>query len=181
LPTGFNYLESDEVEVLSYDSETGVVAMNRELNYYHFGQNTSTVEAYGIDMRAEVLLLNSNVRIVGEDVSAWGGTIITADTIDSDLSIRTGVTIMDNVEIYNCSQRDTYKAALRWENAQMGYSSITNCSIHGGLGWGLRAHSSQNLVIDNNVAFGFSTVGMSLSTVSNVTFSNNVVGNIMRR
>lgn len=107
LPTGFNYLESDEVKVVSYDSETGVVSMNRELNYYHFGQNYSTEDMYGIDMRAEVLLLTSNVRIVGEDVSAWGGTIVTADTIDSDLSIRNGIMILDNVEVYNCSQRDT--------------------------------------------------------------------------
>jgi len=107
LPTGFNYLESDEVKVVSYDSETGIVSMNRELNYYHFGQNYSTEDMYGIDMRAEVLLLTSNVRIVGEDVSAWGGTIVTADTIDSDLSIRNGIMILDNVEVYNCSQRDT--------------------------------------------------------------------------
>lgn len=68
-------------------------------------------------MRAEVLLLSSNVKIVGEDVSAWGGTIVTADTVDSDLTIRTGIMRLDNVEVYNCSQRDTYKASLRWENA----------------------------------------------------------------
>lgn len=54
-------------------------------------------------MRAEVLLLTSNIKIVGEDVSGWGGTIITADTVDSDLTIRTGVMILDNVEIFNCS------------------------------------------------------------------------------
>lgn len=181
LPTGFNYLEADEVKVTAYDSETGVVSLDRMINYQHFGQNTSTHDLYDIDMRAEVLLLSSNVRIVGEDVMSWGGTIITADTIDSDLSIRTGIMVMDNVEIYNCSQLDTYKSSLRWENAQLGHSSITNTSIHGGFAWAIRADSSSNLYFDSNVIFGHSTIGVSLQTVTNVTMSNNVVGNIWMR
>lgn len=96
-------MESDYVIIDAYDSETGVVTLDRQLINYHWGQNVSTIDYYDVDMRAEVLLLSSNVRIVGEDVSAWGGTVVTADTIDSDLTIRTGIMILDNVEVYNCS------------------------------------------------------------------------------
>jgi len=42
---------------------------------------------------------------------------------------------MDNVEISNCSQQDSYDAAIGWEAATAGQSSITNCAIHNGLAW----------------------------------------------
>lgn len=155
MPTGFAYKESDYVIITAYDTETGVVSLDRELINYHWGRNVSTIDYYDVDMRAEVLLLSSNVKIVGEDVSGWGGTVITADTIDSDLTIRTGIMILDNVEVYNCSQRDTYKASLRWENAQLGHSSVTNSAIHGGIGWAVHADNSKNLHVDSNVFFDF--------------------------
>ena len=44
---------------------------------------------------------------------------------------------MDSVEIYNCSQFDTFNAALRFDGSWFGNSSITNCAIHEGLGWGV--------------------------------------------
>lgn len=44
---------------------------------------------------------------------------------------------MDNVEIFNCSQRDTYKAALRFEGALVQGSTVTNSVIRHGLGRGL--------------------------------------------
>ena len=54
---------------------------------------------------------------------------------------------MDNVEIFNCSQIDTFKAALRFEGASQKWSSITNSAIHNGYGWGLRVKSSSNILI----------------------------------
>ena len=57
-------------------------------------------------MRGEVLLLTRNVKIDAEDVDSWGGQIVTSDTIEmyaGQIVMRTGSTVMDNVEIFNCS------------------------------------------------------------------------------
>lgn len=82
-------------------------------------------------MRAEVLLLTRNIQIVGSNDNGWGGQILTSDYLEADgETMRIGITILSNVEIYNCSQRDTYKAALRFENAKLGSSKVTDCTIH---------------------------------------------------
>jgi len=68
-------------------------------------------------MRGEVMLLTRNVKIDAEDIESWGGQVITSDTIEFDGKMRFGHTVLDNVEIFNCSQIDTFKAALRFEAA----------------------------------------------------------------
>ena len=50
-------------------------------------------------MRNEVYLLSRNIVIQGEDVENWGCQILTS-SLDSSMR---GRTIMDNVEIANCS------------------------------------------------------------------------------
>lgn len=49
---------------------------------------------------------------------------------------------MNSVEIYNCSQYDTYKAAIRFEGAYGGWSEVRNSAIHHGLGYGANIDSS---------------------------------------
>ncbi len=54
--------------------------------------------------------------------------------------IREGSIIMDSVQVYNCSQKDTFKSAIRFEAANGNStrpSKITNCAVHNGLDWGL--------------------------------------------
>jgi hypothetical protein len=72
---------------------------------------------------------------------------VTTDTIEPDGTMRFGHTILDNVEIFNCSQIDTFKAALRFEAASGKWSSITNSAIHNGYAWGMNVKTSQNIVI----------------------------------
>ena len=91
---------------------TGEVQIDRAIRYHHFGAAESTAEKYnGADLRTEVLLLTRSIRIVGEDVEAWGGTILTSDAVEydfeaDDIVFRNGQLLMDNVEVYNCSQAD---------------------------------------------------------------------------
>ena len=54
---------------------------------------------------------------------------------DGTVKERVGNTYMDWVEMHNMSQIDTDHAALRFLNAQAGFSAITNCSLHNGYGW----------------------------------------------
>lgn len=57
-------------------------------------------------MRGEVVLLTRNVKIDAEDIDSWGGQIVTSDVTEvfgGEIIERLGSTIMDNVEIFNCS------------------------------------------------------------------------------
>jgi hypothetical protein len=37
-------------------------------------------------MRGEVIMLTRNVKIVGNDVSEWGGQVVVSDTLEADLT-----------------------------------------------------------------------------------------------
>lgn len=89
--------------------------------------------------------------------------------------------ILQNVEIYNASQVDTMKAALRFENAANSWSSVVNCSIHNGLGWGVNIKASANIHFENNIVYSFKPIGLSLSKATNVTIKKNFVGHIYER
>jgi parallel beta-helix repeat protein len=82
---------------------------------------------------------------------------------------------MDSVEIYNCSQIDTSKAAIRFVAATAKSSSVTHSSLHNGYSWGVFIKSSNNILFEDNVVFNFRPVGINLSTTKNVTINRNVV------
>jgi hypothetical protein len=64
----------------------------------------STASKYnGVDIRGEVLLLTRNIQIIGSQLDGWGGQVVTSSTLDSNMNVYNGITIMDSVEIYNCS------------------------------------------------------------------------------
>jgi len=69
-------------------------------------------------MRGEVILLTRNIVIRGDDQDTWGCSILTTDLyLPLTSSTFKGEMIMDNVEVSNCSQRDTFRAAVRFEGA----------------------------------------------------------------
>jgi len=187
LPTSYIADAQDDTVVSNYDATTGLVTLNTPLNYYHWGANSSTAPDYnGVDMRGEVLLLSSNIRIMGEDIESWGCQIVTSDSVEVDpatgaIVTRTGSAIMDSVEIYNCSQVDTFKAAIRFESAVQSHSSITNSAIHNGLGWGINVKGSKNIMLKDNIVFGFRPIGVGIDASHNVTFDNNIVGKVEHR
>jgi hypothetical protein len=85
--------------------------------------NGSTSKDYnGVDMRNEVYLLSRNVKISGVNTDGWGCQIATSDYTEESGRVRAGQTFMEGVEIYNCSQYDTTKAALRFEGSNGGWS-----------------------------------------------------------
>ena len=75
------------------------------------------------------------------------------------MNVYNGITIMDSVEIYDCSQANTFFAALRFEGNSGSYSTISNTSIHNGFGWGVSIILSENIVFFNNMIFGFRPIG----------------------
>ncbi len=66
-PTTLNWYELDQVKVVTYDSVTGNVTIDRKLLHYHYGELDSTASRYnGVDIRGEVMLLTRNIKIQGE-------------------------------------------------------------------------------------------------------------------
>jgi hypothetical protein len=66
LPTSFDNTASDDVFVTSYDIQTGITQIDRELDFYHWGAFRSDADKYnGADMRGEVLVLTRNIVIRG--------------------------------------------------------------------------------------------------------------------
>jgi hypothetical protein len=77
--------ESDYAIISAYDSTTGLITLDRPLNYYHFGASLSTATKYsGVDIRGEVVLLTRNIKIVGNDTEAWGCQVVTSGFMEEN-------------------------------------------------------------------------------------------------
>jgi hypothetical protein len=180
--TTMNWFEMDTASITSYNNVTGVVTLNKKLSYYHWGALTSTGPQYnGVDMRGEVMLLSRNIKIKGNDTDAWGCQVVTSDFVEANMEQRIGRTFMDNVEIYNCSQYDTWKSAIRFEGARLGFSRISNSTIHHGLGIAGHITESENVELVNNNVYTFNRYGLVIQTSKNITFNGNWVSGIFNR
>lgn len=180
--TTVNWDELDYAKVLSYDKVTGVAILDRKLSYYHWGAPVSTGAQYsGVDMRGEVMLMSRNIKIQGNDTDAWGCQIVTSDFEEGNLELRVGSTYMTNVEIANCSQYDTYKAALRFEEAKLGESIIKNSSLHHGLGLGINVEFSNNISFVGNNMFNFIKYGVNIMTSNDISLDNNWIVGVYHR
>jgi hypothetical protein len=58
---------------------------------------------------------------------------------------------MDNVQVYNCSQKQTFKAAVKFEGAFRGRSKISNSVISTGKGHGVIIENSVNVEMKDNI------------------------------
>lgn len=88
---------------------------------------------------------------------------------------------MHNVEIEGCSQRDTSRAALRFQGAVQGRSEIINSTVHNGFGWGINIESSSNIIVANSTIFNFRPMGFAVTSSRNITIDGNVLGGITER
>ena len=61
--------------------------------------------------------MTRNIKITANVTDGWGCQVLTGDFVEGDGTYRSGHTLLDNVEIHNCSQYDTLKAALRFESS----------------------------------------------------------------
>lgn len=175
-PTSFSALHHEKAEILNYNSISGLLTVAAPLKFYHWGQAESTVAEYSSDIRGEVLMLTRNIVVTGNEC-----TILTSNYIEFDLSVRSGLTIMDQVEIRDCSQENTHKSALRFENNHGTVSSITNSALHNGGGWGFNLNGVSNLIVKNNVLYNFKNFGINVQIANDVTIDGNVVSAILER
>ncbi len=181
-PSGMRFNDTDHTTIVSYNAADGKITLDRPLKGIHYGAAASTASIYsGVDIRTEVALLSRNIKISGQDIEAWGCQIVTSDFVEFSGITRFGSTVMDNVEIFNCSQYDTEKAALRFDTANGGYSSITNSVVRNGLGWGIAIEKSDNIHIQSNVIVSFVKMGLNINTANNVTIDGNLILDVSER
>ena len=160
----------------------GEITLDSPLAFYHYGQGASSADEYnGVDIRGEVQLLSRNIKILGEDIDGWGGQVMVTDMFESDGTWRKGSLIMDNVQVYNCSQKDSYHSAVRFEGASGGYSRVSNSAVHNGLDWAVLILSSNNIELIGNTFVGFRAVGMNIDYARNCTIDGNFIGDIVPR
>ena len=181
--TALHYKENDYSVITAYDNVTGLLTLQKPLTQYHWGAPVSTAAQYnGVDMRGEVMLLSRNIRIVGNDTDKWGCQVVTSDFLEGSGEIRKGRTFLDHVELYNCSQYNTWKAALRFDNANMGSSRVSNSSIHQSQGVAVEIKESKNIIIETTNIFVAFKFGINIVTSNNITIDRNwVVGILFRR
>jgi hypothetical protein len=185
-PTGFDNNAYDQVVVNTYNNVTGEVTFNSSLKHYHWGAAESTANKYnGLDIRGEVLLLSRNIVIAGEDRETWGGQVLTTDSLEVDsegeMMFRTGSTIMHNVEVYNCSQKNLEKSAIRFEGATGSHSHLKGVSVHNGHSWGILVWKSANVLIEDSGVFNFIPLGIVVKTSNNFTLTNSVLIGVSER
>ena len=112
--TNMRTMDLDHCVIKSYDVGSGVIECEDKLEGFHFGADDSTEEDYGVDMRAEVALLERNIEIRAStnDIGTlldevWGCRILVSDFLDvsgaGTFRYRTGSLNMDHVSVYNCS------------------------------------------------------------------------------
>ena len=100
---------------------------------------------------------------------------------ESNGAWRKGSIIFDNVEVENCSQRNTFKAAIRFEGAYGGYSTITNTVVHNSLAWSVSVMRSNNVHLESSTFVGSRAIGVQMDFVKNVTLHDTFTGDVMPR
>jgi hypothetical protein len=184
-PTTMQQDQSDYLTIDSYDQGTGDLVLTENFKFYHWGQaNAPTAEEFGgLDMRGEVILLSRNIQIIGDDTDGWGCSVLTAELRDPNDSKKflAGQMILDSVEVYNCSQRNTDHAAIRFEGAITGPSEIRNIAVHGSMAWPFYVYSSNNINVKDSSFIGGRQVGANLRSISNVHLQGVFVADIRRR
>jgi len=114
--------------------------LKEAFEFYHFGQDFTTAKLYsGVDTRGEVRLLTRNIKVIGDDDGdKWGGNILTTDRMEWDGTIRMGTTQLDYVEVAQCSQENTYNAAIRFiDTGATGNNWVKNSVVHDSMAWSL--------------------------------------------
>ncbi|EAR87205.2 IPT/TIG domain protein (macronuclear) [Tetrahymena thermophila SB210] len=200
-------LDATENEIFSIQQINGnVVTLNSTIQFYHYGAQSITLqETWGsysqqLDLRAQVLHLNRNIKIVGSPVSTgipWGCRVLShywqilADASgnplppEKQLHLR-GILTWNGVEMRNCGQADTSRGGIDFRNCTSDannqiISNVINSSFHDCPGYCANIDTSSNINISNNNFFRGKPIFLGLNYPKNVTISKNIFVAALKR
>ena len=102
--------------------------------------------------------------------------------MEFDGTARYATTQLSNVEISNCAQKNTFKAAIRFESTgYTGLSFVKNSVVHSSEAWSLYISSSRNILIDSSDFIGAKSVGINLNSVVDVKVNNCFIADVSSR
>ena len=178
-----NYLEHEKVEIDTFEagSPHHKITLKGPLKFNHYGAASALSTEQGVlDMRAEVGHLSRNIKIQSIAGDDWGCTILTANIPPAPKSNDTadiGMIQLDGVEIKDCGQRGTSKAAIdiKFVKSASYPHSIKNSTINNGLGWGVDLDGSGYLDLTNNVIYNVRKTGIYMKNVDQVLIEKNLI------
>ena len=180
--------EFEYVEIAELVANSSEVKLTTKLKYLHYGSDDPLDTAHGkIDMRAEVGNLTRNVKIVSVEGDYWGCTIVTPNILDESGNSRNqlvqGNIKFDGVEIKDCGQRDTKKAAIdmNFVKDTAGSNFIKNSSFHSGQGWALNLYATKGFDFINNVVYNPRKYAVFIQDSQDVNIINNLLVGIKKR
>jgi len=183
--TNMRTMDTDMATIESYNPDTGELILTEAVEGYHFGDPVSTEKDYSIDMRAEVAMMNRSIVIDAStgDIDPvlkepWGCRVLVSDFFEPNFVYRKGSLYMDHVQVYNCSQKYTWKSAIKFENAVQGGSRVSHCSISEGRGVGVIIKGSGKIELIDNVIVDFVEYGIWASNSNSLTVNGNWVFHI---
>ena len=184
-----SHLEREKVVIkqIIEGSTNTEIKIEGTFEYNHYGGTQKNQTSKGeIDVRAEVGNLTRNVKIVSDLTDKWGCTVLTPQftPLESNASPLQGNLVLDGVEIQNCGQRDTRKAAidLNWVKQIYGTHSVKNCSFNNGQGWAINIEKAEGIEISNNVIYDARRYGIYMGElVKGVKILNNLIIGIKER
>lgn len=127
------------------------------------------------------MLLSRNVKIVGEDNDDWGGQVVVSDVKLRGKGYQSGEIHLDSVEIYNCSQINTHKAAIRFDYATRGSSSIKNSVVHGSRGIAFHSYYGERIEVEDTAFIGARSIGVLINHSRYVIMNRVMTGHVLRR
>jgi len=189
-PTNMRTMDTDICTITDYNIGTGRLTCEETIMGYHYGDDQSTAADFdGVDMRAEVALLSRNIEITGSNdqshtaTEPWNCRILVADFFEqnAEMTLRAGHLNMDFVSVHKCGQKFTWKSAIKWENALMGRSKVSNSAIHQGRSPGIIITKSMNVELKDNVVTDFAEHGIWAMNSQRVVIDGNWVFHVVEQ
>ena len=154
-PTGLSPSDHEYRVITAINSQQ--ITLNKTLEMYHYGSSDlSEYRINGYDIRGEIMHMTRNIKIIGTNVDDWGCHILAHDFTDVDGSKVVSKTHMHWVEMYNCTQRNTNHANIRFEMVnRYDNHTVEDCSFHHGLGRAFEFTQARGISVKRNNIYSF--------------------------
>jgi G8 domain/Ricin-type beta-trefoil lectin domain-like/HYR domain/Secretion system C-terminal sorting domain len=150
--TDFDVHQAEVRTITAISGDSKTFTLNAALTNMHFGilQNYNNVtRQYELDERAEVGLLSHNLEVRGDDDSeanGFGGHI---------MSMVTGKSYLSNVRLFRMGQKSKLgRYPFHWHEAgSVAGQYVKNCAIYRSFNRAITVHSSNDALLEENVAY----------------------------